>query len=185
MKKSFSLLVLALSFSTVAVAKMDLDQMVTGGNACLGALGTYSAPQKKLSITFDEFQLSHVTDSSLARGTCSLAIPVKVAENQRLVVYNTNLLATVAIPSKASLTIKSEIFFAGNSANQVIQSSIKGPKKKTLTLTETKKKIISNCGEDVVLRAQLSLTSRKSVASSSSKVKVGSLSSLVRFESCR
>lgn len=163
--RGIALFALGLSFllgsaqTALALDGVDLGSIAIVGNGC------YQGPvQADLQISSDklEIPLSLMVKkdgtASLARGACSLALPIAVDTNHRLVLSDAKIFGRFNLAKGSGSTVNVEIFKAGEKGvSQVTNAEAKDKRlRKNLVLEQSGEVFSLACGESAILRVNSS-----------------------------
>lgn len=144
---------------TWALEGVELGNVAIVGNGC------YQGPvQSELQISSDklEIPLSLMVKkegaSSLARGACSIALPIAVDSNHRLVLSDAKVIGRFNLAKGSGSTVNVEIFKAGEKGfSQVSSAEAKDKRLRKDFVLEQQGEIFSlACGESAILRVNSS-----------------------------
>lgn len=140
---------------------ISLGEVALGGTGCAQgnaeALVEETESGSDVKIQFYSFAVEK-EGSGLKRAACSVALPIKVAKGKRIEVSGASALSLIGVEAGDRATIASEIFLAGE-AGQQGSVTIHGPKV-DYDLLQIPAKVVSKCGDDVILRANSSVILR-------------------------
>jgi len=98
----------------------------------------------------------------LDRKACSIAIPVGLAPNERLVIGRPSVFGSERLGAGTVLTASAEVFLAGSAGPQVTKEVIGSPGHSLHNFYNIGgDSIVTGCGEQFILRANGSLLGRK------------------------
>ena len=149
-----------------------------GGSGCQSSSIHISEDGKSVEIDFNEFQIfAGGQYKSLARATCSAAVPITIPDGYMAVVLPASFDGKYKLKSNSSLKVNSETFLAGKSG-QKASLELSGANQGDLELTtsEFENASISECGADTTLRLNLSLLLKSKNKQEASGVKIEGLS---------
>lgn len=151
--------ILAIFFAAHARAQVPIPDAVTAGNGCPAgtAIVGVTPDGSKLIALFDDYtvNLPRSSEKVSGRKNCTLAIPVDVPKNMRLVIKEISVQNDVNLVRGAKSTLNAEVFFAGSKGVKV-SDVVKGPVNRVRTVKKSIK-VVSKCGEDEILRVNTSI----------------------------
>ncbi len=148
----------------VAQSAMALDGVVLG-NLAIAGNGCYQSPvQPELQLSSDKIEIplslmvKKESAASLARGACSLALPIEVDANHRLILSDAKLVGRVNLAKGSSSIVNVEIFKAGEKGiSQVASADAKEKRLRDGFVLEQSGEIFAlACGESAILRVNSS-----------------------------
>ncbi len=164
MKKSVVLLAAVLSTNAFAQDGVSLGEPGYSGTGCPpgSASAVLSPDATSLSVLFSEYvaEAGGTTRNRLGRKNCSIAIPVNVPQGFSVTILSIDYRGYNFIPAGGSSTLQAEYFFAG-ARGPVVRRNFVGPVDSNYTFTNNliaSALVWSNCGAQVALRANTSLT---------------------------
>ncbi len=147
-----------------AQSVLALDGVVLG-NLAIAGNGCYQSPvQPELQLSSDKIEIplslmvKKESAASLARGACSLALPIEVDANHRLVLTEAKIVGRVNLAKGSSSLVSVEIFKAGEKGvSQVASAEAKDKRLRKDIILEQSGEIFSlACGESAILRVNSS-----------------------------
>ena len=158
-------LVLTLSLTTYADGP-TLGEPVYNGSGC--PLGTASAALSPdftaLTILFDNYAASAggASRKVMDRKTCSIAVPVNVPQGKSVTLFTIDYRGFNSIPRGAYVTFTADYFFAGGIGPQLEKRWDGREENSYILRTELPIEAIvwSECGQEVILRANTSVMAR-------------------------
>lgn len=161
--------VVALLFVGAGAEAQDsirLGEPQYGGNGCpAGSASSVLSPDaKQVSILFDQFSTQAGGNSGLIqdRKSCNVAIPAHVPNGYSVSVFKVDYRGYTFVPSGASARLNVEYFFA-NQQGPAYAKTFAGPLDSDFFLNntlQTTQLVWSGCGEDVILRTNMSLSAQ-------------------------
>ena len=156
--------IIAIALVSPAAAQSDLrfGELAAGGTACV-APGQVSLEQtaQTLTLVFTSFnaEVSGGAVSVSARPTCNVGIPLEVPNGVSIAVAGSGYRFDVRLNPGSATTVSLETFLAGN-RGPVLTRTMVGPVSGTFIGAQTvppAERQWSDCGADVILRANTSL----------------------------
>lgn len=146
---------------------ISLGDLSFAGSGCPeGSAQAVLAPDKKsVSVLFDEFAASAGTSyggNSIDNKNCSVSIPVIVPNGYSISVYKLDYRGFAEVPANAEAKLHVDYFFAGSSGVS-LDKKFPGEYSSDFTITDNLvaySDVWSKCGEEVILRANTSITAK-------------------------
>lgn len=141
---------------------IQLGQPAYGGNGCPAgsASAVLSPDNKSLSILFDQFIVeAGGANSSVARKSCNIAIPVHVPQGYSLSIIAVDYRGYVSLPDRAQARLTAEYFLAG-SIGPRFEKQFLGRTDTDYTFTNdigVQAQVWSPCGADTTLRVNAAM----------------------------
>jgi hypothetical protein len=158
----------SLSDTTSLVGAIRLGEVTMAGTGC--PRGSYqlipSEDGQEYKLLFENFiaEAGGAVGKRMDRKTCAIAIPVQVPDGFAVAVPELNLHGFAAIPRGAIVNLRVEHFLAGQ-RGPVFTKSFKGPYDNDFEVnTATPSTVWASCGEDVIIRTNLSLLVKTNTA---------------------
>lgn len=167
MKKVLLSFALTISMALPSIAgDISLGTPSYGGTGCPGGSASValSPDAKSLSILFDSYVVEAGGASGVQTGrkTCNIAIPVHIPQGFSVSVFKVDYRGFNSLPYGAYSRFNVEYFFAG-SRGPSYTKTFNGQLNRDYLLSNTLtagSMVWSNCGEDVILRANSSMMVR-------------------------
>ena len=148
--------IIAIGVSFEASAQIMLGQITTGGLGCKTGSFSTAITDEGAALYFNNYKLE--TQSSLPtilRTNCTLAIPVKVPANKKLIFESISLTGTTSLGTTATATASLESFLSGNvSQGAQVQEFAGGNAPIDITSNAHQE---TSCGNDTILRVNSSI----------------------------
>jgi len=143
-----------LPFSS-AFAGVDLHQLTYAGTGCSadgpGIRAKLSSVSSRLVVYMPDMKSD---GSNMSRKVCSLALPISVAPNERLVVGRPSIFGKESLSSGQKMEAFSEAFFAGTTG-PVVRQEIEGHGRRLRDFYRIEQDSISlPCGQDAIVRTR-------------------------------
>ena len=147
---------LVLAFTPWAVAGVVLEDVKTGGLGCKMESIFGSITDEGAVIYFNDFSLEAESSSpSILRTNCTLAIPVKVPANKRIVFDAIALKGVTYLGAITKGTVKLDAFFSGQTSSGQLVQEVGQAGIDFISLGDQLAQTTS-CGDDVILRVNAS-----------------------------
>jgi len=170
MKNLIIALSLVIGSLTVEAQISQVGAVVAGGSGCVGGNVKTSVTSTNIYVAYPAFQFVPDSRSILARANCSLAIPVSVPQGYRWVASAVTT-GLARLQGNDRVKASQEIFTAG---------SVDTPQVATLTsanklfsigrLNSAASSVQTACGQDAILRLNVSAVLQKTAATSLSRL---------------
>lgn len=142
---------------------IDLDQLTYAGNGCSKDSAPievkFSDTNERAVFIFPEMKLD-LNNGRLERKSCSLALPVQVPANKKLVIGSPSLFGETNLDEETSVDFRGEAFFAGQSGPLVTRTADGAIKGRRYFYERLYDEVESACGESVTVRLNLSMIGR-------------------------
>lgn len=180
---------LTLLFVTVAskAQNFGVGEIVANGSGCPNASISWGMDDDGLFVRTDQFVAEVVRGgASVDLKSCTLAIPLQIPEGVQLVLPRAELEVHTKLSRKAQALVKTEVFVAGASG-RVVNKKLKGPIHANLTVETPTAQLVSACGKDLILRANISALVEAKSKSASGVVAISEIHPLagLKFRDCR
>ena len=179
---------LCLGLGPTALAEVELGDVSLAGNGCPGGDNVYvfhSSYSGRLIVVFWEYELDQAQSSSrMLRKSCSAAIPFSLPDGERLVLESPAIGGYFNLNNDTQLTTQLEAFIAGESSPKVkgtIETDHFGEASRYY-FRDDNIQVVSQCGEEGLLRLNTSMRLKGSEGSSTAKVKTAAVT--LKTESC-
>lgn len=148
-----------LAFSAQAQSGISIGDGTVAGNACK------SVNVVETGGTEDTLQISlrawtyKSSSAELERGSCSFAVPIRVAKGHRLIIRDLVAFGKVDLSAGARSTHQLEIFAAGSQGEILkrVEGSSTKRVKKNIQLRRDGELLVTECGADINLRGNASI----------------------------
>lgn len=169
-----------------------LDQLSVNGSGCpLNQYGTrvdFNRESNQLNISFEEYNLPLVkpTQGLFARKSCSLAIPIELPANTRLVVTQMDLTANLDLSLNSNLEFGGEVFFAGEQGLRLTQTvSGNDVPQKGRSLLRRNEVLKSACGGKGIFRTNTYGTLKRQNSEDIALAALGEFKMSFKLERCQ
>jgi hypothetical protein len=139
-----------------SAAGLQLGKLGIGGTGCPAGTVSGTIGANTLSLKYSTFIAKAGGGKSFDRKACGLAIPVDVPAGVSIAIVGVHYRGFAKLPSGASATLSSELFYAGGKG-PALSKSVKGPLTGRFDYTAVGPVSWSPCGADVNLRIQSSI----------------------------
>lgn len=179
-----------LAFATLVLtmaAQAQLSQIgavTSGGSGCLNSNIRVSVTSGAINIIYPELQIQADGSRTLIRSTCAVSIPVNVPVGFQLVSSAASS-GLARLQASDRVTLSQELFLAGSRG--VPQSANLTSVNKLFTLGKlgaVSTLVKSGCGQDTILRLNLSATAQLVSAVSQSKLAINKSQITLRLVPC-
>lgn len=166
-------------------AKIDLSKLTHGGNGCPGTGDGVQARLRsggRLIVRMPEAKLD-LSARALDRKTCSIALPVVVAPNERLVLRDLAIFGTESLRGDDSLNLRAELF-APDAQGPSIEANATGRTSPRSIYARLPDELALDCGKSTTVRVNAAGLARRQGASSVSRASLDGVALTLKIESC-
>lgn len=165
----------------------DLSKVIVGGNGCPKTVGVtrieFNQEKNILEVRPSAYRNDVSAARPLDRKTCSIAIPVTVPKNKRLVISQIDLLGKADLQAGAKSQISFEAFVAGSSGLVKTRNFAPTAALKGRHLTRRTEVLKSECGAVTNVRLNSSMLTNASKKKAES-MELNSVSLYLSLEDC-
>lgn len=140
---------------------IELGEPIVGGNGCTpGTVRATLTPDKsQVTILFDDYIAESSAERTFVRRTCNVAVPILVPDGVSVTVIKIDARGVARVPREGvDARFEAEYFFAGSSGLPAVQVFQPGYSGNFLTSANITGTLWSECGNDVIARANTSIT---------------------------
>jgi hypothetical protein len=174
--------------SAPAFAGIDINKLSYAGSGCpgdgVGIRPIISNYSKRLIVYMPDMKVDR-NGGSLARKVCSLALPVQVSANERVVIGWPSIFGKRSLADGEKLEAFSEVFFAGGSGPRVVEDfEGHGDRRRRDFYSVNRGFVVSECGRDVIVRTRSVIMASQGTARTSGEAELRGTALDVRIEPC-
>ncbi|MBC7465608.1 MAG: DUF4360 domain-containing protein [Bdellovibrio sp.] len=162
----------------------QIGAVTSGGSGCLNSNIKVSVNSGGVTIVYPQFQLQADGSRTLVRSTCAVAVPVNVPDGFQLLASAVSSgLSRLQVKDRVALS--QELFLAG--LRGVPQAAILTETNRLFTLGKLNSAntlVKSACGQDTILRLNLSATAQLAAPATSSKLAINKSQITLRLVPC-
>jgi len=152
------------SGATSLVGAIRLGEPTMAGTGCPrgSVFAAWNESDGDIELVFEKFQAEAGgrRGKSLDRKACAVALPVQVPSGYSVSMQDQRLSGFAVLPSGGKGTLNVESFFAGT-RGPVLSKTLRGPLAEGFAVsTEDLPDVWSACGQDVIVRMNMSVTAK-------------------------
>ncbi len=167
----------------------NVGELKVGGSGCSNedVFETRYPKSGRIGLYFPSYKAQATrSDRSDARKACSIALPIEVADDERIIVKDVSLVARVRLAPQTKAAVRMETFFSGTTGTPKIETltATTDPINRLVKLNDPGVVLTGECGQAATLRLNTAANLTTDHPTNISQISTTSLRMTVKTEKC-